>query len=321
METKDFYTAIARSVLSSARYLDVLAGAGIQNSKAQTRGMFPSWVPNYVAPATYGVFTTRRAGDLDAGLCEERESATFKIQDLHLLCEGSMFDMVEATLEATTYMLDMLQFCTTFASHIGGRPSLEVLWRTLILDSTWKGTIPAPNGLSSGFMARVASIDGPKLSKFKSDGLETEEYFAHLDKYLEQLNAIEVLGEDTLRSDDIGQYAEALRQTAIENPYGRNPLHRKIVEVDARADQYMRSEHDARGGDLLFRTRLGFMGICGGPCAIGDQVWALRDAHVPFVLRKSLLMDEFELVGAAFILDRMQGEMIRDAKLENIRIV
>jgi hypothetical protein len=66
---------------------------------------------------------------------------------------------------------------------------------------------------------------------------------------------------------------------------------------------------------------LGFIGICGGPCAIGDQVWALRDAHVPFALRKASLMDDFELFGAAFVLDKMQGEMMRDAELENIRIL
>jgi hypothetical protein len=58
-----------------------------------------------------------------------------------------------------------------------------------------------------------------------------------------------------------------------------------------------------------------------GPCNIGDHVWALRDAHVPFVLRKSSIKDDFELVGACFILDEMRGGMMRDAKLEDIRIV
>ena len=64
------------------------------------------------------------------------------------------------------------------------------------------------------------------------------------------------------------------------------------------------------------------MGICGGPCAKGDQVWALRNAHVPFVLRRSSLSPGFELIGACFILDKMQGEIIREAEeIQTIRLV
>jgi hypothetical protein len=167
----------------------------------------------------------------------------------------------------------------------------------------------------------VAGRDGQKLSKLKANEFDKEEYFVRLDDYLKQLNATEILGEDALRSDDFLKYFEACRQTLNENTIGSNPLPRQMVEVHATADRYMKSESIAYSRGLLFRTRLGFMGQCGGPCAVGDQVWALRDAHVPFVLRKSSLTDDFEIVGAAFVLNKMQGEMMRDVKLGNIRIV
>jgi hypothetical protein len=200
IETKDFYTIIARCVLSSARYLDLLVSAGIQNSESQTKGRLLSWVLNYLETPKYRVFFARGAQDLDAGLCEERESATFKIQDLYLLCEGSMFDIVEDTLdiEAITFKLYLLQFCTTFPSYIGGRQRLEVLWRTLLLDETDNGTTPAPKKLSSGFLAMAAGYDGQKRSKLKMNELDNEQYYFLLGNYLGQLNATEVLGEDAL---------------------------------------------------------------------------------------------------------------------------
>lgn len=56
------------------------------------------------------------------------------------------------------------------------------------------------------------------------------------------------------------------------------------------------------------------MGICKGPCQKGDQVWALRNAHVPFFLRETEVLDNFQLVRTCFVLDKMQGEMIQDAE-------
>jgi hypothetical protein len=104
---------------------------------------------------------------------------------------------------------------------------------------------------------------------------------------------------------------------------GEEELVPQIVHgIDNLAFPYMLSKWQAQGKDLLFRTKKGFRGICGGPCAKGDQVWALRNAHVPFALREISTPHGLELVGSCFILDKMKGEMIREAEqVETIRLV
>jgi hypothetical protein len=96
----------------------------------------------------------------------------------------------------------------------------------------------------------------------------------------------------------------------------------KCLDIQRKSLPYTRSEGNPRSLDYLFGTKKGYMGISRGPCQKGDQVWAPRNAHVPFVLRESTSLGSFELVGTCFILDKMQVEMIRDAEeVKTIRLV
>jgi len=59
---------------------------------------------------------------------------------------------------------------------------------------------------------------------------------------------------------------------------------------------------------------------------VGDGIWALRNAYIPFVLRpaamETIRMGEedrqFQVIGPCFILDLIQGEMVADASKEQI---
>jgi hypothetical protein len=319
MKPKDFYVEIARNILSTTKYLDILIHAGIWESNESRKNIWPSWVPNYLSPSKYWAFK-QGSHSLNAGFCDEG-STNFMVHGLELVCDGATFDTIEETFKVkdASFKLDLLEFCTKFPAMINGRPRLETLWRTLILDSACDGTTPAPNDYGTRFLATIAGRDGPNLFRLHSTGKSTEGYFSRLDDYIDRLNAKEILGEKALICTDVREYTHSVA-TITSDP--KEPLPQKVLEIDRMGFPYVQAEVPSRFHYLFFKTKKGLMGICGGPCAKGDQVWALRNAHVPFILRRSSFSPGFELIGACFILDKMQGEMIRDAgEIQTIRLV
>jgi hypothetical protein len=326
MKPAEFCIEIARSILYKSKYLDILISAGIQEhlDGGSDEGL-PTWVPNYTFPPRCSAFSRINPQSLDAGLCEEN-APSFMVHGRDLVCDGAVFDTIEMVLDLQSifFKITLLEFCKKFQIIINKRPRLEVLWRTLILDSTFDGETPAPDDYATSFMAMIASDDGPTLANAQAAGKSTEEYFSCLDDWLDILNAKQVLGDNALTSDGMRQYTGILEtQFPISLTHDRKePLPQTEKDVNHTALPYTRSEGQPRGLDRLFKTGKGFMGICRGPCQAGEQVWALRNAHVPFVLKESSLLGSFEVVGTCFILDKMQGEMIRDAEeLKTIRLI
>ncbi|PMD34552.1 hypothetical protein L207DRAFT_516723 [Hyaloscypha variabilis F] len=326
MNPKEFCMEISRSILSNAKYLDILIASGFpdpddQDPNSTTEDVLPSWVPNYISPPRFSAFSKRDSRSLNAGLCEENPPP-FEIQGLSLVCDGAFFDTIEILEHAAIFpRIHLLDFCTKFTALISQKPRLEVLWRTLILDQSFDDRNPAPEDYATSFMAMIAETDGPGLADATKRGENTNEYFGRLDDYLETLNAKEVLGDKALTSAEMREYVQALAN-AKDNQDDHSLDPSIVSNINQTALPYTRSEGQPRGLDYIFMTKKGFMGICKGPCQKGDQVWALRNAHVPFFLRETEVLDNFQLVGTCFVLDKMQGEMIQDAEeVKTIRLV
>ncbi|KAH7411246.1 hypothetical protein BKA64DRAFT_377158 [Cadophora sp. MPI-SDFR-AT-0126] len=183
MKPKDFYVKISRTVLSSTKYLDILINAGIWESNESREDILPSWVPNYLSPPKYSAFK-KGSHFLNAGLCDEGATA-FIVHGLDLVCDSATFDTIEEIFNRkdASFKLDLLEFCTKFPAIINGRPRLETLWRTLILDSASDGTTPAPNDYGARFLAMIAGRDSYELSKLHGTRQSTEGYLSRLDDY------------------------------------------------------------------------------------------------------------------------------------------
>jgi hypothetical protein len=127
MKKREFCVEIATSILSSANYLDILIGAGIQEDfEGGPDDTLPSWVPNYTSPPKYSAFSRRNALSLNAGLCD-KTAPSFKIRGLELVCDGTFFDKVEVILDVHTIpRINFLGFCADFPVTISKRPQLEV---------------------------------------------------------------------------------------------------------------------------------------------------------------------------------------------------
>jgi hypothetical protein len=53
----------------------------------------------------------------------------------------------------------------------------------------------------------------------------------------------------------------------------------------------------------------------------GDEVWMLRNALVPFILRKEEHGENYTLIGEAYLHGFMQGEMLTPEFVEKIGVV
>jgi hypothetical protein len=80
----------------------------------------------------------------------------------------------------------------------------------------------------------------------------------------------------------------------------------------------------------LARTNNGYLGLVSTSCEVGDAVWLLQGANVPYVLRgigkyagNEATGSVWEVVGDAYVHGVMQGEIWKDAKdqLVNIELV
>src|SRR5271156_2955731 len=59
----------------------------------------------------------------------------------------------------------------------------------------------------------------------------------------------------------------------------------------------------------LYRSSRGFLGLGPRSTQEGDQIWLVRSAHVPFVLRQKPNDDAFTLIGETYLHGFMHGEM------------
>jgi len=329
MTTHELFPKVAAATLSTARYLDILVHGGgpieVQNTKESANLGYPSWVPNYTSENDYELFLSRSPARLNAGLCSQGTQAQrFYVDGATLRCCGNLFDeIVEAwDNRPDGYNLELLRMCNTFSPLIHGRPRFEVLWRTMITDETHKGETPAPGEYAASFWNYIVNLDGQNLSRKQRSGESVEDYFRLCDQYLRGLDTTSASSSGmSVTSADVRRFVEAHAMPLVGNGLG---LHADVAAIGRGALPFIESRNRASSRAMLFRTKGGLMGICGGPCQPGDEVWAIRDAHVPFVMRsrkdresrscmpcRSRARKSFHLVGPCFVLDFMQGEMVK----------
>jgi hypothetical protein len=256
---------------------------------------------------------SRSPAGLNAGLCSVAPPTPrpFHVAGATLHCRGNLFDEIVEVWDtgASEYHLDLLGACTTFPRTIQHRPRFEVLWRTLITDETNEHETPAPAEYAGFFWNYIVNLDGQVLGRKQSSGESIEDYFVLCDKYLRDLDTTGAApaGQGPVSSADVRRFVDARAA-----PGQLNAPH--TLDVGLAVWPYIESSNNAASRAMLFRTKEGLMGMCGGPCRVGDGVWLVREAHVPFVLRRD--EERVKLVGACFVLDCMQGEMAREPTVD-----
>ena len=231
-----------------------------------------------------------------------------------LNCFGTKFDTVS---HVAPWVLSvhrhqarlMLETAVRLPTTVSGRPRLRVLWRTCGLNKEIEGSSVAVTSVSMTF---INYLFNDTLNAIEKDKLDREQAESRIREVIDLL--MEVQTEVELNPDwTVERMVQYLLQrydalNATETQEQRERLLFQLATESAAAESALTVvERDSK----LFITERGLLGV-GPSCAEeGDQIWVLRGARRPFVLRPVANREgEFWFAGGCFILDHMHGEMM-----------
>lgn len=220
----------------------------------------------------------------------------------------------------------------------------EAYWRTLIADTTgtYEKTHPAPLRAGFEFADWVANkllqpAERQRLTECEPTDEERAKTLKKLACWM-ALSATEQgefvpLSSSTQREQapqphrmrflpDM-KYIESLRhaslpkQTPSDSPKSRNAYHKKPLAEMIRqggtriTTQFEKRLQEVKRGHRMFRTRENYLGLGPMSTSEGDEVWILRGASVPFVLRRVAHGGgRYRVVGEAYVHGAMHGEVV-----------
>ena len=321
---EDIYTSVTMSILIELPIMSCLSYIGGKPSGLAGLSI-PSWVPDYRAalgrvPLIHlGNHTGFNASNINPA------APALRIFRGHVLeLQGRLVDTVLDysiplnDMRSTCYVVRCIDMCLKLPKlYRTGEDQVEVLWRTLIADTTERPPIqhPAPAEYNDHFhdwmltlmvrwfvdwehqpKSRQAQMDTiEQLSKDTSSSalptrVELEDSFKL---------ALEAMGPD--RSDPPSLYRP------LSEVKERNKIMQKFVSPHVRSSKgfylFDRAAKDVRSNRRLFRTRAGYLGLAPVDVEHGDALYILDGARVPFLLRGN------SLIGEAYVHGIMHGEL------------
>ncbi|KAH7403173.1 heterokaryon incompatibility protein-domain-containing protein [Cadophora sp. MPI-SDFR-AT-0126] len=304
----------------------------------------PSWVPDYTSTLMPVPLTSIRGENFDFDCCPDDglPKTQHTIDGSSLSLNGAPFDRVS---EVAVPMWDIIKSsdissCLTLCKGIK-QPYLdtnqdagEVLWRTMIANS--HNSEPATDTMSGVFniwaQNRLAAKMTPEIMVRDATGAITSN--VKLDEALlrSQLSSLQALHDASIGKlslptvDAVLTSARQMHHFKLQDfvSQGNNILDPNDPFPTA-AEQLNRIErnaaafHTALSPTMPFRrlylTEKGYLGLGPESTAVGDQVFMLQSARVPFVLRDNA-DGSFELIGETYVHEFMDGRMAEELKCE-----
>lgn len=308
-------------ILEYSRTLDYLSDTRHRvRQRQQMEGLhIPSWVHDYSVP--YQAYSLAyRNLRFDAALCETSSFPTFNITGSAIICYGTYFDTIEeiqgSTLEeiegpGSQPLLEFFQFYLELRHQLQGRPRLEVLWRTMIVNYHRDTEAPPPPSFELPFVAWMKSKLMLMFWRAKKKGKDSLVKAASVIKQLrsnvsskEPTIVQELLDRGLLFKTETGyDHIPDIEETDAEE---------QIFNYHYTSSEYNRLYSRVVSNRRLFITKWGFLGLGVETVQKGDQVWLLCDAHTPFVMQTTPKPSSFTVVGDCYIHDFMHGEMLDD---------
>ncbi|KAH8893885.1 hypothetical protein GQ53DRAFT_745315 [Thozetella sp. PMI_491] len=266
-----------------------------------------------------------------------------------------MWDIVKTQVIDSLLVLCENLSTEYLASHSG--PG-EVLWRTMVANTSDEQ--PAPASLATSFKAwasiRLARTVTPEILErdptqelgFRNNTALDEEAIQSKLGLLKRLITQEE-NQSQLRAagsgesatptssfptiDNVLETCRLIHRTKLHafiaqnshfvtlDPHDPLPsIEEWVMRIEGTALAFQNAMAPALPFRRLYRTVGGYLGLGPASAQVGDQVWMIRGARVPFVLRdRSDPAGTFELLGATYVHGFMDGEMA--AKVEGFRAV
>lgn len=303
----DYTTSVEDSFLKAARYLlrqDYparmlhLAGIGFhRNSKLEI-----SWVPDWSTRRLARIYWRNPAETpyYASGSLLENVHMALDFTNSNLILEGFKVDHVKklgpqffgiskngvpradpfpGIFKDYKDCRDMIMDGALKEPYVTGIPLIEAFWRTLIGDRTPEDTRPAAAAFFEYYLA---------LEKF------TEALIEMYGTQMNSLNSDVSIEEQTRLGNSIGNYATDMGRFAnVMGPYTRERM--------------------------FAITERGYMGFVPPYSKIGDLVFIVCGAQVPFLLRyqagvRAKAPGKWQLVGESYFHGMMDGEMVTESQ-------
>lgn len=214
-------------------------------------------------------------------------------------------------------------------TYATGQSRGEVLWRTMIADTA--SGLPATTKTEESFriyallrLARKVSLEAfqaiPKVIIMPAiPSLPSKSTInAHVSPFMDLFRSLEGVKELPAWDEVIAlaqhmlhfrimDFVKASDRQDPDHPFLKTERYLNGVEVGAR--EFKDALGMSSGYRRLFRTEKGFLGLGPQSSEVGDEVWLLETAKVPFALHRRKDESEYELVGETYLHRAMHGEL------------
>ena len=314
MSVEDVYTVTATYLLQSMPLASYLSA--VEDKKMRKMKALPSWVPDLSVSYPHTSINRLLHGrHRDCSSTIRSLGASITSVDGRTLCVAAIeWDEVAELCEPTVDLIrnrsldDLVTIATeSDVKYANNQSQVEALWRTLIADCTETET-PAPEAVGTSFRAWLCNHIAFALRKARleqtgrSHIIEGYECFKHssMTDLLPPLSEVE---SQVIRMDKL-----------LAGNHGLDDL----IEMEAETEPFTKSLTtliDRR----LFRSAKGFLGLCPPSSDVGDSVWILPNAKVPFILRPRKGTWHYELLGEAYLHGCMNGEIGQKYPCESVQ--
>ena len=313
---ESMYEDTARCLLEQSRTLNVLVVSEDLHDWAKHRGL-PSWVADYRQRDSQGVgsYLEKRSWSASSGV--PVKEPPFRVTGSSMICSGVCFDRVDqvwawkfeegdevqkgSTLD---YELDVLWSAQTLPAQLERRRKAEVLWQTILLGYGQQGTV-TDRIAESYFWSWVVTDVANDTRRCGSGDAEIRDVI--IPDFEELLKSYELC--EGLSHEDVLQ--NLLIRTNILQQRSGDSDEFNAFEAEAAIWRRLPGQNITIGTRFSVSKR-GLFGLGPQSTQPGDQIWALATADAPLVLRPLEPPGTYSYVGACFILDHMNGEMVSE---------
>ncbi|OCL01994.1 hypothetical protein AOQ84DRAFT_305531 [Glonium stellatum] len=311
MTAQELYLQVARAFLVSYGNLTLLSH--VQDQSHTRIPNLPSWVPDYSVglqpyplrfrgacnwSASGDLYWKRNLRSMERGYLHVQGYQIDTIDEISTLRDESK-DAADSWASCVRLALGLDDYYRTTSSDMRQLSRVEVLWRTLITDS-FARQYPAPAHCGELFIDYIINLQiRHRLTPWSSD-IEFQPHHSPLSK------------------STYPEWHALLSSEPEGSPYGVQLYERRLSEIVASMFKgtyspiglaQLQHEFDIAGGSMrrLFKTKNKYLGTGARSTQVGDELWVLAGAPVPFILRR-LPRGTHQVVGEAYVHSIMHGE-------------
>ena len=272
----------------------------------------PSWVPNYSYPFSPTPYAWLGVGGYyNASRVAKGQQSRHSFDGNILILHGRKFSTIrqvctpQRQMVRSRWLAPCLDICADLPQpyfHLSGQSRIEIMWRTMIADhgpvdirGTGSSRCPACLETGKSFEACLKFWLAERLSK-ELPGGEGYRDFMISHRALDTLTT-------SLSLRDVRSLAERLRSPIPDLAI--------IVEGRTTLSGFLRSYDPVAQHRRLYLTEDRQLGLGPQSADVGDEVWLVDGAQVPFILRPMASKEQmFTLVGETYVHGFMNGEML-----------